>query len=185
MTSRRNLTLPLAVGVAAVTAGLLIAKARKTLTPDERERIGYPPLDTPKPIGEGIWIVDSGPIKPMGMTLPIRMTIIRLSEGQLLLHSPVRMTASLTEKVEQLGRIKHLVAPSIGHWTFLKDWQRAFPDATTWAVPGLRNRRQVRKAGLRIDRDLASSAPDEWRTRSNKVWSRAERVSAKPISFTR
>jgi hypothetical protein len=145
-----------------MAAAALARSSRTHRNPRERRRIGYPPLDTPKPIGEGIWIVDSGPLRAMGMPLPVRMTIIRLGSGELLLHSPVQFTAALAEEVKALGRVAHLIAPSIGHWTFLAEWQRAFPAARTWGVPGLRDRRQVRNAGVRIDRDLEGLAPGDW-----------------------
>jgi hypothetical protein len=44
----------------------------------------------------------------------------------------------------------------------LKPWQDAFPEAITWAAPGLRERRQVRRSGLRLDRDLGSEPPPVW-----------------------
>ena len=48
-------------------------------------------------------------------------------------------------------------------------WQAAAPDAQTWAAPGLGERAQVRKAGLRIDRELQESTPPEWRTEIETV----------------
>jgi hypothetical protein len=96
------------------------------------------------------------------MPLPVRMTVVRLAGGDLWLHSPTRFTAGLKSKLERQGRIAHLVAPDIAHWTFLQDWQRHCPDALTWAAPGLRDRAQVRKSGVRLDRDLGEAAPPEW-----------------------
>lgn len=163
MAIRRNLVFALIGGAGAVIAGVALTRSSRTHpSPRERRRIGYAPLDTPKSIAEGIWIVDSGPLRAMGMALPIRMTIIRLSSGELLFHSPVQFTAELAEKVNELGSVSHLIAPSLGHWTFVADWQRAFPGAKTWAVPGLQDRRQVRKAGVRIDRELGPNAPEDW-----------------------
>jgi hypothetical protein len=122
----------------------------------------YLPLDLLKPVAEGVWIVDSGPIHVLGMPLPVRMTVIRLSGGDLWLHSPTPFNDSLKRELEQLGRIRHLVAPNVAHWSFLQDWQRACPDAETWAAPELRERTQVKKAGLRLDRDLGDTASDAW-----------------------
>ena len=45
---------------------------------------------------------------------------------------------------------------------FLKDWQLAYPEATSWGVPALRGRAQVRRSGVRIDADLGDQAPDAW-----------------------
>jgi hypothetical protein len=127
-----------------------------------RDKAIYPPLDVLKPVADGIWIVDSGPLHILGIGLPLRMTVIRLSGGDLLLHSPTRCTEALRREIEAVGRIRHLIAPDIAHWMFVKPWQDALPDAVTWAAPGLRERRQVRKAGIRIDHDLTDTAPAAW-----------------------
>ena len=122
----------------------------------------YPPLDVPKPVADGLWIVDSGPHTMLGIELPVRMTVIRLAGGDLVLHSPTRFTEGLKRQLDVLGLIRHLVAPNFAHWIYLRDWQRACPDATTWAAPGLRGRGQVRRSGIRLDRDLDDAAPAEW-----------------------
>lgn len=79
-----------------------------------------------------------------------------------MLHSPTPFSAGLARSVEALGRIRHLVAPNTAHWTFLDGWQRAYPDAVLWAVPGLADRVQVRASDLRIDAELGDRAPAEW-----------------------
>ncbi|MDF2972150.1 MAG: hypothetical protein K0R61_2600 [Microvirga sp.] len=124
--------------------------------------VTYPPLDVLKPVAENLWIVDSGPQEAMGLSLPVRMTVIRLSNGDVWLHSPTRYNAELRREIETLGPIRHLVAPSIAHWTHLKGWQGGCPAAKTSAAPNLRTRPQVRKAGIRLDRDLTGSPPDDW-----------------------
>ncbi len=121
-----------------------------------------PPLDTLKPVATDVFIVDSTMAGPLGLLLPVRMTIIRLPGGELLLHSPTRLAADLRSSLDQLGRVRHLVAPNVVHWTFLKQWQDAYPDAVTWAAPKLRARAQVRRRGVRLDHDLEEAAPPEW-----------------------
>jgi len=122
----------------------------------------YPPLDIPKPVADGVLIVDSVMPGLIGHVLPVRMTVMRLQDGSLLLHSPTRYSIPLKHALEKIGPIRHLVAPNIAHWTFMQDWQRACPDATTWAAPGLRERSQVRASGVRLDHDLSDAAPAEW-----------------------
>jgi hypothetical protein len=122
------------------------------------EAILYPPLNVPKKVAEDVWIVDSGPIRPLGMRLPIRMTVIRLADGGLLLHSPTEFHAGLKDELEAIGPISHLVAPNSAHWTYLKAWQEHVPEAITWAAPGLRGRRQVRRSGVRLDRVITPDA---------------------------
>lgn len=148
-------------GAALAAGGVLVVRAALRRG-EPAEEATYPPLDSPKPVAEGIWIVDAGPIQVMGLPLPVRMTVIRLESGDLLLHSPTPYTAEIGARVASLGRVRHLVAPNIGHWTFLAAWQRAFPEATAWAAPGLRDRAQVRASGVRFDAELGDPAPPAW-----------------------
>ena len=129
----------------------------------------YPPLDTLKLLAEAVWIVDSGPIHVLGLPLPIRMTVLRLSNGDMLLHSPTGFNAGLMAEIQRIGPIRHLVAPNIAHWMYLKDWQDACPDALVWAPPGLRKRGAVRRSGLRIDHDLGAAAPPAWSAEIEQV----------------
>ncbi len=124
--------------------------------------VTYPPLDLLKPVADGVWIVDSGPMRAFGIPLPVRMTVLRLSDGSLILHSPTRLTVPLKESLAGIGTVRHLIAPNVAHWTFLAQWQAQFPDATTWAAPGLRQRGPVRRSNLRLDHDLGRLAPDAW-----------------------
>ena len=46
----------------------------------------YAPLDILKPVGDGIWIVDSGPLHAAGaIPLPVRMTVMKLEGGGIVL----------------------------------------------------------------------------------------------------
>jgi len=124
--------------------------------------VTYPPVDVLKPVAENVWIVDSGPQQAMGLSLPVRMTVIRLASGDVWLHSPTRFNPELRREIEVLGPIRHIVAPNVAHWTHLKEWQTACPAAVISAAPELRNRAQVREAGLRLDRDLTDTPPSDW-----------------------
>lgn len=123
----------------------------------------YPPLDTLKPVADDVWIVDSGPLRVFGgIPLPVRMAVVRLRGGDLLLYSPTRYDEGLRRELAEIGRVRHLVAPNVAHWMFVKQWQGMCPDATTWAAPGLRGRGQVRRSGVRIDRELGETPPPDW-----------------------
>jgi hypothetical protein len=122
----------------------------------------YPPLDTLKPIAPGLWIVDSGPHHAMSLAIPVRMTVVRLKTGEIWLHSPTRYDDRLRNGIEHLGPIRHLVAPNIAHWVFLRDWQTHCSDAVAWAAPGLRSRGQVKGSGVVFHHDLTPSAPIAW-----------------------
>jgi hypothetical protein len=60
----------------------------------------YEPTGTLKPVTDGLWIVD-GPAIGFGylglkFPFPTRMTIVRLADGGLWVHSPTELPASLT-----------------------------------------------------------------------------------------
>jgi hypothetical protein len=119
-------------------------------------------MDVLTPVANDVWLVDAGTIDAAGMPLPVRMVVIRLATGDLVLHSPTRHSARLQKELEAIGPIRYLLAPSIAHWMFLPDWQRALPDAQLLAVAGLGRRAQVGKSGLRIDRELDGTVPAAW-----------------------
>jgi len=129
----------------------------------------YPPLDVPKPVADGLFIVDSGPLRVLGMPLPVRMTVVRLASGDLWLHSPTRFDEGLRQELERVGRIRHIVAPNSAHWSFVKDWQQRVPEAETWAAPGLRHRSQVKRSGVRLDHDLSETPPAAWGAEMEQV----------------
>ena len=160
MTMRRILKLGGGLALAGVAAAAV--GSRMAGGSGAARAVAYEPTDTLKPVGEDLWIVDGEPISAMGLTVPVRMSVIRLADGTILLHSPIRHSPALAGMIDELGPVRHLVAPSIAHWKFLADWQRAYPQATTRAVPGLASRPQVRLSGLRIERELDETAPPEW-----------------------
>jgi hypothetical protein len=125
-------------------------------------RSTYPPLDVLKPVAQDIWIVDSGPLWLLGMPIPLRMTVIRLANSDILLHSPTRCSDDLRREIERLGRIRHLIAPNPFHWRFIQQWRAHCPDTIVTAPRGLSRRYFVRRAGLKIDRELTETAPAEW-----------------------
>jgi hypothetical protein len=122
----------------------------------------FPPLDVLKPVADDMWIVDSGPHSVLGLKLPVRMTVVRLSGGFLWLHSPTRLTDDLKTALDRIGPVRHLVAPNVAHWSYLRAWQQTYPMAVTWAAPGLQDRAQVRKAGVRVDHELGDAGPADW-----------------------
>jgi len=123
---------------------------------------GYEPLYTPKPIAADIWVVDGGWISFYGIPFPTRMTVIRLGDGGLWVHSPVADHQGLADAVAALGPVRHLVAPNWIHYAWLPEWQSRFPDAVTWGSPGVVERAASRKVSLRLDHELTDDAPADW-----------------------
>lgn len=122
---------------------------------------GYEPLNTLKPIGEDIWIVDGPAIRFYGMPFSTRMTVVRLANGDLWLHSPVAYDAALAKALEALGPVTHLIAPNWIHYAYVGAWQEVYPEATAWAAPGVAERAQKYKIAMRIDHDLRGDGAEE------------------------
>lgn len=128
----------------------------------------YDPLNVFKPIESGIGIVD-GPfefVSLLGLRMPwpftTRMTAVQLASGDLFLHSPIAFDTGLAKELSMLGRFHHLVSPNRGHYAHIGEWKRAFPDAITWASPGVRARARSQRIDIDFVRDLAPAAPPEW-----------------------
>jgi len=110
-----------------------------------------------RPLAEGLWVFDrslrAGPI-PVGT----RMTVIRLADGGLFLHSPVELDARTRNALDRLGPVRHVVAPNRVHHLFVAAYRDGYPDAKLWAAPGLAEKRR----DLRFDGVLGDAAPAEW-----------------------
>jgi hypothetical protein len=46
-----------------------------------------------------------------GMDFYSRMTVIRLSDGSFLLHSPCHIDAQISRAIDNIGPVAHIVAP--------------------------------------------------------------------------
>lgn len=130
----------------------------------------YEPIGTLKPLAPDIWIVD-GPfeyLKVAGIRLPLpfttRMTVVRLAAGNLFLHSPIAFETRLADALRALGTVRHLVSPNQFHYAHIGEWSQAFPDAISWASPGVRKRARARHIAVDFARDLAADPPEDWRS---------------------
>lgn len=121
---------------------------------------GYPPLETPKTLAEGVWVVDAA--LPGTLAIPIRMTVLRLRDGGLWLHSPTQHRPALQAAIEALGPIRHLVAPDSVHWLGIGPWQAAVPRARCWGAPGIAARLATRPDAPRFDAELGAEPPPDW-----------------------
>src|SRR5207249_9849205 len=127
------------------------------------------PINVFKPMGPGIGIVD-GPFEYLTVgwvTLPLpfttRMTVVRLSNGNLFLQSPIKFDEVLASELQRMGTIRHLVSPNQFHYAHIGEWSKAFPGAVAWASPRARKRARSRGIDVHFDRDIGIEPPEEWR----------------------
>lgn len=110
-----------------------------------------------------VWIVDGPEIRfnYAGVRLPFqtRMTIVRLPDGGLWLHSPTEPDEELTARVEALGPVRFLIAPNTIHYWWIPEWAERFPEAEVWGAPGLET---TAKRPLPTFRSLAAAPPPAW-----------------------
>jgi len=150
----------------------------------------YEPINVYKPVASDIGIVD-GPFEYLtvgGIRLPLpfttRMTVVRLSNGDLFLHSPVKFDGRLAKELHGLGMVRHLVSPNQFHYAHIGEWARAFSETISWASPRVRQRARARHVDIEFTRDLDASAPEEWRGESTNCFFPAA-ISRSSFSFTR
>ena len=62
-------------------------------------------------IAEDLWVAEQ-PLRFGLLQLGTRMTVVRLSDSSLLLHSPIALTESLRVEIEELGSVRYVVAPN-------------------------------------------------------------------------
>lgn len=136
----------------------------------------YEPINVYKRLAPDLGIVD-GPLEYLtigGVRLPFpfttRMTVVRLSNGDLFLHSPIKFDERLAKELERrLGRVRHLVSPNQFHYAHISEWAKAFPETILWASPRVRQRARARHLDIDFSRDLDASAPEEWRREIDQV----------------
>jgi len=66
---------------------------------------------------------------PHGIAPWCRMTVVRLRNRQLLLHSPIPIDADMKAEIEGLGEVTHIVSPNLYHHLYAGEAQKAWPDA--------------------------------------------------------
>ncbi|MEZ5785573.1 MAG: DUF4336 domain-containing protein [Xanthobacteraceae bacterium] len=134
----------------------------------------YEPINTLKPIADNVWIVD-GPeifmcypwLSFIKVPFPTRMTIVRLADGKLWVHSPTPLPDDLARAIDSLGQVAFLVAPNLLHYWWIGEWKSHYPQARAYAAPGVRERAAARFNGF--DADLTDLPPPEWQGEFDQV----------------
>lgn len=83
-----------------------------------------------------LWHVQQ-PVKLGGVTVFTRMTVVRLSDGSLWVHSPAKPEANITADLRSLGEVRHVVAPNNSHHMHFRSFLKAFPRAQGYISPAL------------------------------------------------
>jgi len=118
-----------------------------------------------------IWLVEY-PVHYAGLDFTSRMSVIRMSDSRLMLHSPCKITTELQQAIAKLGVVTWIVAPGSYHYFHVQSAQVAFPDAETYLCPGIEKKRP----DIEFDWMLGGRAPDCWKDEIDQVLVRGNRL---------
>jgi|TARA_B100002003_G_scaffold238080_1_gene255917 hypothetical protein len=87
-------------------------------------------------LADDIWVHEDE-IMVGGSKLGLRMTVVRLAEDKLWVHSPTTISDTLIEEVNNLGEVACIVGPNNAHNLFLMEWRSAYPQAQLYVSKGI------------------------------------------------
>ena len=120
---------------------------------------------------DAIWIKEY-PIHYAGVDFNSRMTVVRLANGNLFIHSPCEIDEITKSLIERIGNVEFIVAPGSYHYLYIESAQKAFPDAETFICPGI----ERKKPEIEFDW-LLSDRPDErWENDFDQVLVRGNKI---------
>ena len=111
-----------------------------------------------------VWVTGS-PLRFIGVEVGARMTVVRMPDDRLLLHSPISASEALVREVQALGTVEYLVAPNKLHHLYVGEWQRMCPDAKTYVAPGL----EIKRADLSVTGVLTNEPEAGWKGELDQV----------------
>lgn len=132
------------------------------------------------PLGTNLWIAER-PQRFYGLEVGTRMTVIRLDDGSLLLHSPVSLGPELRRELDAIGRVRFAVAPNRVHHLHAGEVADAYPGARLWVAPGLERKRP----DLKFVAILDDEAPVEWRGQVDQAFFRGRPYENEVVFFHR
>jgi hypothetical protein len=127
-----------------------------------------------------LWVAER-PQRFYGLEVGTRMTVIRLDDSRLLLHSPVALDAPLCAALDGLGRVRFVVAPNRVHHLYAGRVAERYPDARLWVAPGVERKRP----DLTYVAVLDDEAPVEWRGQVDQVFFRGRPYENEMVFFHR
>ena len=69
------------------------------------------------------------------------MTVIRLTNGELVVISPIQVNNATIQQLNEIGDVKHIIAPNLFHYLFLSNFKAIYPKAKLYATPDLKSKR--------------------------------------------
>jgi hypothetical protein len=120
-----------------------------------------------RPLGPELWVAER-PQSFYGLPVGTRMSVMRLADGSLLLHSPVSLDLELRKQLDALGPVRFVVVPNRVHHLYAGAVEASYPDVRVWVAPGISEKRP----DLVHQAVLDDEAPVEWRGQVDQVFFR-------------
>ncbi len=131
-----------------------------------------------EPFADGVWTVTRD-LRFFGIETGSRMSIVRLPDERLFVHSPGPLDDELRSKVDAVGRVVAVVAPSKFHHLHVAQWQKAYPEAKLGCCPALVEKR----ADVRFDYVLGDAPAREWAGELDQVHFAARTMEDEVVFF--
>jgi hypothetical protein len=110
-----------------------------------------------EPLAPNLWVA-TRPLRLWVGDIGARMTVMRLRDVSLVLHSPVALDPETHAALDALGPVRWIIGPSRVHHLFLSQYTAAYPAAALCGAPGLAEKR----TDLRFAHVLDEARRTEW-----------------------
>jgi len=90
-----------------------------------------------KPLADDLYALEDAVRLPLGISMPSRATVVRLSDQRLVLISPTALDDARACAIDALGEVAAIVAPNTMHNLFVAAAAQRWPKARVFAPPGL------------------------------------------------
>jgi len=127
-----------------------------------------------------LWVTERAH-RYLGVQIETRMTVIKLADGTLFVHSPVRLDEVTRASLDKLGPVKHVVAPNRFHHLFVSDYPKNYHDAKIYGAPGL----DIKRRDLHFDAILGDNPQPMWSGQIDQILFRAFGALNETIFFHR
>ncbi len=98
-------------------------------------------MERVKQLGRDIWTLVGPELVFAGAPMHTRMTVVRLQDGRLWIHSPIELDAYVRNFVAELDtEVAALIAPNKFHHLYAASWREAYPDAMVFAETSLKEK---------------------------------------------
>lgn len=132
-----------------------------------------------QPVDENIWIYDGSTVSWYGMPYTTRMTIVRLKNEKIWVHSPGKISGDLISEIQELGDVGYLISPNKIHHLFIQDWIALYPNAKTYSSPGLEEKRK----DISFASALTDTAETAWKNEIEQLIFRGGKAMEEVVFF--